>query len=103
MTNIVTKNLDGIENQRTFIDGSKRTGVVLESVAVGQGEYRPGWKWSEHAGSQTSWSSQAHIGYILRGQLIIKGSEGNEVLIGPGYFLRHNRATVPGRWATSYV
>ena len=38
MENIISKNLDIAENQRTFTDGSKRVVVVLESVAVGQGD-----------------------------------------------------------------
>ncbi len=84
MPDIVAKNLDSTENQRTFADGSKRTVVVLESVAVGRGEYLPGWKWSEHAGPQTGKSSEAHIGYIIRGQMIIRGTDGREVLVGPG-------------------
>ena len=84
MTNIVSKNLDSTENQRTFIDGSKRIVVVLESVAVGRGEYLPGWKWSEHAGAETGKSSETHIGYILKGQMIVKGVDNKGVLGGPG-------------------
>ncbi len=84
MTDIVAKGLDGTENQRTFVDGSKRTVVILESVAVGRGEYLPGWKWSEHVGSQNGKSSEAHIGYIIRGQMVIRGTDGREVLVGPG-------------------
>ena len=84
MKNIVAKNLDSIENQQMFVDGSKRTVVVLESVAIGRGEYLPGWKWSEHAGRQTGRSSEAHIGYILTGQMVIRTTGGREVLVGPG-------------------
>ena len=84
MTTIVANSLDSIENQRFFVDGSKRTVVVLESVAVGRGEYLPGWKWSEHAGLQTGRSSEAHVGYILTGQMVIRGTDGTEVLVGPG-------------------
>ena len=84
MTNIVVKNLDSIGNQRIFADGSKRTVVILESAAVGRGEYLPGWKWSEHAGPQTGRDSETHIGYILKGQMVIRGADGREVLVGPG-------------------
>ncbi len=84
MENIISKNLDIAENQRTFTDGSKRVVVVLESVAVGQGEYLPGWRWSEHAGSQSGKNSEAHVGYILKGRMIIRGADGKETLVGPG-------------------
>ena len=84
MTDVVAKNLEGTENLRTFGDGSKRTEVVLESAAVGRGEYLPGWRWSEHAGTQTGTDSEAHIGYILKGQMVIRGADGREVLVGPG-------------------
>ncbi len=84
MTSIIAKSLGGTENQRIFVDGSKRTVVVLDSVAVGRGEYLPGWKWSEHAGPQTGRNSEAHIGYILTGQMVIRGTDGREVIAGPG-------------------
>ncbi|MEC7748497.1 MAG: hypothetical protein VX572_06085 [Chloroflexota bacterium] len=42
MANIVAMNLDETANQRTFADGSKRTVVVLASVAVGRRYYLPG-------------------------------------------------------------
>ena len=84
MTSTVAKSLDSIENQRIFADGSTRTVVVLESVAVGRGEYLPGWKWSEHAGPQTGRCSEAHIGYIVTGQMVIRGTDGIEVLVSPG-------------------
>ena len=84
MTNIVAMNLDETSNQRTFADGSKRTVVVLASVAVGRGEYLPGWKWSEHAKTQTGKSSEAHVGYVIQGQMVIQGADGEEVLVGPG-------------------
>ena len=61
MTNIVAMNLDETANRRTFADGSKRTVVALASVAVGRGEYLPGWKWLEHARTQTAKSSEAHV------------------------------------------
>ncbi len=58
--------------------------AVLESAAVGRGEYLPGWRWSEHAGPQTGKDSEAHIGYILPGRMVVRGADGQEVLVGPG-------------------
>jgi len=85
MTDVIVKNLENSsEDSRTFLDGSKRTVVVLKTVAIGRGEYLPGWKWSEHAGPQTGKSSEAHIGYIISGQMIVQGPGGKEVTVGPG-------------------
>ena len=53
MTDVVAKNLQETVDLRTFVDGSKRTVAVLESAAVGRGEYLSGWRWSERAGPQT--------------------------------------------------
>ena len=58
--------------------------AVLNTAAIGRGEYLPGWKWSEHAGAQTGKSSEAHIGYILSGHMVVKGPDGEEVTVGPG-------------------
>jgi uncharacterized cupin superfamily protein len=84
MKDIAAMNLDEPANQRTFVDGSKRTVVIFESVAVGRGGYLPGWKWSEHAGTQTGKSSEGHVGYVIQGQMVIQGADGTEVLVGPG-------------------
>ena len=84
MADITAKNLDSAENSRTFLDGSKRTVVVLGSVAIGRGEYLPGWKWSKHARPQTGKNSEAHIGYILSGQMVVRGADGKEATLRPG-------------------
>jgi len=81
---IKVKNLDNNEKSWTFLDGSKRTAVILESVFVGRGTYLPGWKWSEHVGKQTGKDSEAHIGYIISGQMVVKGPDGKEMSISPG-------------------
>jgi len=81
---IKVKNLDSNEKSWTFLDGSKRTAVILESVFVGRGTYLPGWKWSEHVGKQTGKDSEAHIGYIISGQMVVKGPDGKEMSISPG-------------------
>jgi uncharacterized cupin superfamily protein len=84
MKDISAMNLDETANQRIFADGSKRTVVVLASVAIGRGEYLPGWKWSEHARTQTRNRSEAHVGYVIQGRMVIQGADGGEVLVGPG-------------------
>lgn len=78
----IIKNADA-ENIRTFLDGSKRSVAILDSVAIGRGEYLPGWKWSEHVGKQTGKSSEAHIGLVISGQMMLRTPEGKEVSVGP--------------------
>jgi quercetin dioxygenase-like cupin family protein len=80
----VVKNLDSAEKSWTFLDGSKRSAVILESVAIGRGEYLPGWRWSLHAGKQTGKSSAAHVGYVLSGRMAVRAADGKENTVGPG-------------------
>jgi len=77
-------NLNHSKLSWTFLDGSKRTAVILKSVAIGQGEYLPGWRWSKHAGAMTGKQSEAHIGYIVSGKMTIKSPDGTEMKVGPG-------------------
>lgn len=84
MPDIISRNLDRADNLRTFLDGSSRSMVILKSVAIGRGTYLPGWRWSLHAGAQTGKGSQSHIGYIVSGQMVVRGADGKEVLLGPG-------------------
>jgi hypothetical protein len=69
---------------RIFIDGSMRSSVLLRSCAIGLGTYKPGWRWSAHAGAQTGKTSANHIGYIVSGNMIIKDSAGIETEVGTG-------------------
>ena len=83
MGGIITKNVEN-ENTKTFLDGSKRSVAVLDSVAIGRGEYLPGWQWSKHVGPQTGKSAETHIGYIISGQMVVRGTDGKKVTVGPG-------------------
>ena len=78
------KSLDRADKSWTFLDGSKRSAVSLDSVVIGRGEYLPGWRWSLHVGRQTGEASAAHIGYILSGQMAIRSSDGKEITVSPG-------------------
>jgi hypothetical protein len=84
MPDVAVKNLDSRELSWTALDGSKRTAVKLRTVFVGRGTYLPGWKRSDLEGKKTGKTSQAHIGYIVSGRMIVKGVDGKEVAIGPG-------------------
>lgn len=81
--NIIAKQLPA-EQSRTFLDGSKRSSVTLRSCAVGLGTYRPGWKWSLHAGAQTGKPAEHHIGYILSGRMMVVDAAGVGTEVGPG-------------------
>ena len=84
MMDTLAKNLDNADRSWTFLDGSKRSVVTLESVAIGRGEYLPGWRWSLHVGRQTGKNSEAHIGYVLSGYMAVRGADGSEITVGPG-------------------
>ena len=72
------------EQQRTFLDESKRSTVQLRSVLIGLGTYLPGWRWSLHAGPQAGRSSENHVGYIVSGNMMIRDATGIEQEVGPG-------------------
>ncbi len=72
------------KNRRTFIDGSTRAYVVLNTAAIGEGTYKPGWRWSIHAGPQSGKPSENHIGYVISGHMIVKDPNGFEAKVGPG-------------------
>jgi hypothetical protein len=69
---------------RTFLDGSEYWILELPTVRIGLGHFRPGWNWAEHAGAQTGMHSQAHIGFIQTGSMIVESATGNRVELGPG-------------------
>jgi redox-sensitive bicupin YhaK (pirin superfamily) len=81
---IVTCNPKTAGNARTFLDGSTRSYATLRTAAVGFGTYKPGWRWSLHAGPQVGKDSENHIGYVISGQMMVKDSYGNTVVIEPG-------------------
>lgn len=81
---IVARNLLTADAPRVFADGSTRRSAGLRTAAIGYGEYRPGWKWSVHAGAQSGRPSQSHVGYILSGRMTIRDAGGVETRLGPG-------------------
>lgn len=81
---IVIKDLVKSDYVRKFLDGSLRSAEILRTSYVGLGTYKPGWKWSEHAGKNTGKLSENHVGYIISGSFVIKGASGKEEIVGPG-------------------
>ncbi len=87
MDKIKTINIDKISaDPRVFIDGSERSVAKLSSLVIGRGVYKPGWKWSAHAGPQTGKKSGRHIGWIQSGKMIIQAEDGSKNEVGPGDF-----------------
>lgn len=68
----------------TFLDGSSRNAVILQSSGIGIGTYNPGWRWSLHAGTMTGKPSERHVGYIISGEMMVRDSDGNENLVHAG-------------------
>jgi hypothetical protein len=84
METLVKNVANDIEKSWIFLDGSKRGVVFLDSIIIGEGTYLPGWRWSEHVGKQTGKQSQAHLGYVRSGHMIIQNPQGEERELGPG-------------------
>ena len=80
----ITKSLSPGDKSWTFLDGSKRSAVILGSVAIGRGEYLPGWRWSLHVGKQTGKPSTAHVGYVVSGHMSVESADGHHITVGPG-------------------
>jgi len=83
-TSIVVGKPSDVSNIRTFIDGSTRSHVTLNTAVIGLGTYKPGWRWSLHAGTQVGKPSENHIGYVISGQLMVRDPEGSHAKRGPG-------------------
>ena len=83
-TGIVFGNPRTAGNTRTFIDGSTRAHADLRTAAIGVGIYRPGWRWSLHAGPQVGKASENHIGYVISGRMGVEDPSGNRAEILPG-------------------
>ena len=70
----------------TFLDGSSRAAVILNSVVIGRGEYLPGWKWSLHVapGAGTELCGVEHVGLVLSGRAVAAMSTGDVIELNPG-------------------
>jgi quercetin dioxygenase-like cupin family protein len=81
---IDAKSLDSPDTTWTFLDESARGVVNLGRVAVGRGNYRPGWRWSQHVQPLSGKESAEHVGYVISGRMRVRAKDGTEVEVGPG-------------------
>lgn len=80
---IKVKSIHNPDRATEFLDGSVRVAVELGTVVLGHGTYRPGWRWSVHAGPITGRTSDRHVGYVVTGRMAVRSADGVEVEVGP--------------------
>ena len=80
----IKRDLANSSNKREFLDGSVRSFEILRNAGIGIGTYKPGWRWSKHAGPQIGKPSENHIGYVISGYFRVQDSSGSQLVIGPG-------------------
>lgn len=85
MQNLVTKRFDEPDEVRTFEKGKFEV-VKIGNLTIGRASYEPGWKWSEHVGSQTgvSMCETDHVGLVLSGRAHVVMSDGREIELKSG-------------------
>jgi quercetin dioxygenase-like cupin family protein len=81
------KRFDAADEVRPFRDDMGAVELVnLSSGAVGYGTFKPGWRWSQHVKPIVGTDSCQvdHIGYVLRGRMVVAMDDGSEREFGPG-------------------
>jgi quercetin dioxygenase-like cupin family protein len=80
-------NFDSPSEVRTFEKGKFEL-YEVGPATIGRATYEPGWKWSEHVGSQTGESScqVEHVGLVLSGAAVAKMDDGTEIVMREGDF-----------------
>jgi mannose-6-phosphate isomerase-like protein (cupin superfamily) len=84
MNGLVAKSVQTPDGSDVFLDGSRRGRIALATVVVGRGVYRPGWRWSAHVRPIAGRASEAHVGYIVSGRMVVRAPDGVQVELGPG-------------------
>src|SRR5262245_39542349 len=67
-------------------DGAVGLLIDLEGATVGRYTYQPGWRWVDSIAPivGTDTCQVEHFGYVLRGRLRVRHSDGTEAVAGPG-------------------
>jgi hypothetical protein len=86
MAALETKGFAAPDDTRTFSGKGKIDIVNVGGVAVGQGVFEPGWRWSVNvkplAGTESCQS--VHNGYIVSGRMHVVMDDGTAGEAGPG-------------------
>lgn len=67
-----------------FLDGSERRVATVGPSWVGRGVYNPGWRWSRHVQPLVGQPAEEHLGYVVSGEMAVRGSDGHEAVVRPG-------------------
>lgn len=76
------KSMSKPDEVRPFVDGKGKLSVCnVGDHTIGQGEFQPGWRWSQHVKpiAGTDSCQAAHTGVILAGCMHIKMDDGTEM------------------------
>ena len=87
MATVQAKRFESPDEVRPFREGKGRVELVeLGGSTVGYGTFEPGWRWSEHVKplSGTPSCEVEHIGYVLKGRMLVVMNDGAELEVGPG-------------------
>ena len=87
MAGLEVKSVDSPDEVRPISEDKGQVDVVnVGGTAVLSGEFRPGWRWSEHVKPMVGGDScQApHLLYCVSGRMHVVMDDGTEADIGPG-------------------
>ncbi len=84
MHRIQVGNLDDPDETISFPHGESQV-VRLGELVVGRDVHQPGWHWAEHVRPivGTEWCEFTHRGIVTSGQMGVRMSDGEELVIGP--------------------
>jgi hypothetical protein len=85
MAATLKKNFDAPEETRPISKGKVEV-VSLGDIQAMRATFEPGWKWSESVKpvAGTDSCQVAHMGYMMKGRMVIRMDDGSEQEFGPG-------------------
>ena len=105
MKKTFSKGFDRPDERREFQGHGHLDMIAFEDgVTVGRGVFEPGWKWSNDvkpiAGTESC--EAEHLGYCLKGNLVVRMNSGEEIRIrageGPDAFCSGGDQKIRGDW-----
>jgi quercetin dioxygenase-like cupin family protein len=85
MVDVVLKRFEQPDETREFAKGKFEI-VRLGELIIGRASYEPGWKWSDHVGSDTGSSrcTVEHIGLVVSGTATAAFDDGHVIELRAG-------------------